>query len=529
MVRLSADDAPTFDEPWHFTAAIEYSKHGDLRWGPDHPPLSRLIAGVPFRVIDVDVPETGPGVDALDGIKVGNEILYGSGRDAQHLIQVARLPIVGFTLLVVLVAFAFGWSLWGPASGLIAAAVASFDPTVIAHGHLVTTDMAVAGFALAAAWLLYLSYCSTSWRSMLLLVAGASCVGAAIASKFTALILLPIFAVLAALPGLRSGRWSRRLQRSAVRAGLLTVVAFAILWLAYLAVDTRLQYNRPLMSGSQPVGLFQTVARRLPAPLPFRDGLGAQIQGNSTQRPAFLLGERYYGGKVDFYPAVLLMKTPLGTLGLVALAAVLLLGDRRPGWGPRALYLLAVPSTVLGFAMASDTNIGVRHVLPVLLFGAVLCGAVASAGFGRLRQVAVGVLIAGLAASSLSAFPSHLAYINEAFGGGSRGYRQLSDSNIDWGQDLTRLAPVLRRLPPGEPVWLAYFGTVPPSAYGIHARTPDVEHLDQLRGGVFAVSVSILNTWQPGLYDELLAGLEPFEQVGHSILLYRIPSSPVTP
>ena len=69
-------------------------------------------------------------------------------------------------------------------------------------------------------------------------------------------------------------------------------------------------------------------------------------------------------------------------------------------------------------------------------------------------------------------FPYYLPYSNEAFGGTDQTHENLHDSNVDWGQDLGRLADRLRERYPGEKVWLVYKGSGVPSYYGIDAHDP---------------------------------------------------------
>jgi len=60
----------------------------------------------------------------------------------------------------------------------------------------------------------------------------------------------------------------------------------------------------------------------------------------------------------------------------------------------------------------------------------------------------------------------YLSYFNLIAGGAQGGHRWLADSNLDWGQDLPRLAGWIRAS--GEPcVRLAYFGSDEPDHYGI--------------------------------------------------------------
>jgi hypothetical protein len=161
-----------------------------------------------------------------------------------------------------------------------------------------------------------------------------------------------------------------------------------------------------------------------------------------------------------------LIKTPVGSLALVA--AGLLFPRKGKALGRRDVLFLIVP--VLIFAavlLRTRINIGLRYALPIYPFLFVLAARVAT--FPLRRWVGVLVLGIPLAWTAISAFriaPHHLAYFNELVGGPEQGYRYLSDSNIDWGQDLRGVRDFLER-EKVEMVYLSYFGTAPPEAYGI--------------------------------------------------------------
>src|SRR5262249_61404392 len=91
-------------------------------------------------------------------------------------------------------------------------------------------------------------------------------------------------------------------------------------------------------------------------------------------------------------------------------------------------------------------NIGLRHILPVYPLLMVLASRLATI---RLRQGArlavVGIPAALTAFSALRIAPHQLAYFNELIGGPSHGPAYLSDSNIDWGQDLAGLKEFMSR------------------------------------------------------------------------------------
>jgi hypothetical protein len=60
--------------------------------------------------------------------------------------------------------------------------------------------------------------------------------------------------------------------------------------------------------------------------------------------------------------------------------------------------------------------------------------------------------------------PSYLAYFNELAGGPDGGWMYLNDSNLDWGQDVKRLAQFLEQQDIEE-IHVDYFGPPDPVYY----------------------------------------------------------------
>ena len=100
----------------------------------------------------------------------------------------------------------------------------------------------------------------------------------------------------------------------------------------------------------------------------------------------------------------------------------------------------------------------------------------------RWAPVVTGSLVLFVAVSSLRTYPYYLPYSNEAFGGPAKTRLRLHDSNVDWGQDLGRLADRLRERYPGQRIWLVYKGSGVPSYYGIDAADPRAEPVQAVRG-----------------------------------------------
>jgi hypothetical protein len=68
------------------------------------------------------------------------------------------------------------------------------------------------------------------------------------------------------------------------------------------------------------------------------------------------------------------------------------------------------------------------------------------------------------AVSVIRVHPSYLSYFNEVAGGPDGGYRYVTDSNVDWGQDLKRLARFVETRGIQE-IYFDQFGAVNPSHY----------------------------------------------------------------
>ncbi|MCC5474899.1 phospholipid carrier-dependent glycosyltransferase [Streptomyces barringtoniae] len=633
MVTTAVQQTPTIDEPVYVATATDYLHEHRIRYNPEHPPLGKLLIALGVAVAD---PHYDPSYTGTQG-DVGRHLLYESGNDPWRVMLWARLPVIVLTLLFGLVAFAFARELTGTAGGLVALALYAFSPDLIAHGSLATLDVLAAGFVLTSAWLL--------WRArrrpgLYLPLAGAA-LGAAVATKMSALPAVPVLTVLAAVsvlaarrgPGLprrarpdagpgrargagpRGGRHTdigperdmhptgarrdtsprrereapgsggpntgddprrrtphtdgpgtsddgrerdtlptggpltrtgrarrvlsaltapagprRRTARSALAdapadrrrevppalAGAVVVglVALAVVWAAYLAVDPALRF-----SPAEPVpalhGLRGRLVDLLPVPGAYRAGMRVQFGMEDYPWQGYLFGHLYTGSLWYYLPAALLVKTPLGLLALGAAGAVAVVAVRR--LRPAAPYVLLPPGVLLAAAMTGSRDFGTRYALFVPMSLAVAAACVPRPG-RRWTGAAAAALVLFTAVSSLRTFPCYLPYSNEAFGGPARTHRLLHDSNVDWGQDLGRLADRLRRYP-GERVWLVYKGSGVPSYYGIHAADPRTVAPQRVHG-LLVVSDSVLAKAR-GRLAELVRSSRPAGDVGHSISLFQ--------
>ncbi|MEU9733072.1 phospholipid carrier-dependent glycosyltransferase [Streptomyces sp. NPDC048002] len=515
MVTTAVRQTPTIDEPVYVGTAASYLHEHRLRLNPEHPPLGKLVVAVGVALAD-------PRYDASfegDQGQVGRHLLYGSGNDPWRLMLLARLPMIVLTLLFGLAVFAFARELAGPAGGLTALALYSFSPDLIAHGSLATLDVPAAGFLLTSVWLL--------WRARLrprlwLPLAGAA-LGAALATRMSALAAVPVLAGLAAASAWWAAKGTDRhgaARRAAVGAGVVLLTAVAVVWVTYLVVDPRLRW-----APEQPVpavrGLRGLAVEALPLPEAYRDGMRIQFAFENHPWQGFLFGRVYTGSLWYYLPAALLVKTPLGMLALWAAGTVAVLAVRR--LRPAAPYLLVPTAVLLAAAMQGARDFGTRYAVFVPMFLAVAAGCLTAVGHGRRARARTGAVTAALTAfvavSSLRAFPYYLPYSNEAFGGPAKTHLRLHDAAVDWGQDLGRLADRLRERYPGERVWLVYKGSGVPSFYGIDAADPRTVPARRVRGLLVVSDTSVAKATGP--LAELIDTSRPIDTVGHSITIFR--------
>ncbi|MDN3024435.1 phospholipid carrier-dependent glycosyltransferase [Streptomyces sp. S.PB5] len=517
MLTTAARQSPTIDEPVYVGTATVYLKEHSLRYNPEHPPLGKLI-------IATGVPAADPHLKAGfrgDQSRLGRHLLFETGNDPWKLMFWARLPMIVLTLLFGLVVCAFARDLLGPVGGLVALALYAFSPDVIAHGSLATLDVPAAGFVLTSVWL--------TWRArrrpaLYLPLAGVA-LGAALATKMNTLTAVPVVLLLVVSSVLAArgtfGRGTRSTARSlalgAAWAAGTALLAIAVVWASYLVVDPRLHWTPP---AGMPTahGLKATVTDLLPLPREYRDGMLIQFGKEEIVRPGFLYGRMYHGSLWYYLPAAFLVKTPLGMLALWLAGAVAMCAIRR--LRPAAVYVLLPTAVLLAAAMTGTRDYGTRYAIFVPLFLAVAAAAV-TAVRRSWANVMTALLVAYVAVSSLATYPYYLPYSNEAFGGPAKTHEWLHDSNVDWGQDLGRLADRLRERYPDDKVWLVYKGSGEPSYYGIHASDPLTVPSDEVHG-LLVVSDSEVALAEAPLLS-LLDGSRPVDEVGHSITIYRRP------
>jgi hypothetical protein len=543
------DESITVDELVHLPAGYSYVERGDYRLNREHPPFSKLWAALPLLFTKVAWPDAEPAWRKAEQSEFGFRFFYQSGNNPDRILAWARRFMLFWPCLLLVTIHAVARDLYGPRAGLLALLLATLCPTILAHGHLATTDVVLATLFLLT--LAAFQRLSTAPDLLGSLFAGIL-LGALLSTKFVAVVLLPGLA-LAALVG-----WARRRLGAtqplpaAGRSTLATLLssvpivllaALSVIWAMYGFRSDVSRSDHPPIEVPQGSGswlgtlLGQPLLRSL-FPQGFIDGLLFQMGHSREGHAAYAFGRYSQDGWWWYFPVAFLVKTPLPSLILMGWGLVRAIGELLRGSGKGDLFLIPC-LTFWGFALAGSIDIGIRLILPVYPILFIFAGAVPTpeAGARWIRRIPE-ALLALSAAGAILAFPYYLSYFNAPSRLFFNREEMLADSNLDWGQDLRRLKEYLDRN--GIPsIKLAYFGSGSPRALGLRHEVlpasnfysrfetewPKTETLSP--GDIVAISVmnrlGVLSSQDREFYRRTLGSLRPEATIGHSILLYRIP------
>jgi len=483
-------ESQTWDEGDHIFAGYMTWTRADFGLNPEHPPLLKLLATAPLLPAPLRVPELQERYFKEEAFLGGKEFLYRN--DADAILFRTRMAAAALTLLTALLVFAATREMFGTGAAFVALALLAFEPNLLAHGALVTTDAGISCFMFATVYAFYrYAKAPSPWR---LLIVGVSA-GLALAVKHSGIFVFPMLFLLAACEVVRqrfaaggnteanaetaTGSGGRAL-RFAASLVVVAAVALAVLWAFYgFRYQSRpggSQLNPPLAEyarGLKPHEAWgiSTLARWRVLPESYLYGM-ADVRLTADFYTSYVLGKTYAHGVWFYFPVVFVIKSTLAFLALLLLAAAAVATRRLNRWR-EVLFLSVPPAFYFLVAMNAATNIGVRHILPLYVFLSALAGGAAWAFMRRSRKwaYAVAALLLFHAASSALAFPHYIAYSNELWGGPSNTHKYLSDSNADWGEQLKATKKYLD----GRGVkdcWFVYFaeGVAEPAYYGIPCK-----------------------------------------------------------
>ena len=327
------EKSPIFDEPVHLAAGYSYLKTGDYRMNIEHPPLLKLLAGIPLLFLNASLPLEHHSWSEIKEWSFGDQFFYHNQVDADKLLYFGRIPTILLSLLLGFFVFHWTKKLYSANAGIFALFLYVFSPNIIAHSQLITTDLASSCF-------IFLSVC-TFWDYLKnpvrknLVFAGIS-LGLALASKFTTVILFPIYFFLFIFSS-----WKKKIDYRIILSFLgFFLIAGFILFAAY-------KFSKPEYYF---LGLKSII-----------------LEAGKKGLHCFLFGKYSNTGWRYYYLVCFFLKTPLALLFLFLFSLFYTVKKRKIRL---PCYYFPLVPIILVFLSASFSlkQLGLRYILPIYPF-----------------------------------------------------------------------------------------------------------------------------------------------------------------
>jgi hypothetical protein len=484
MIHQARSTSMTWDEGHHLFDGYTVIKHSDYRLNPEVPPLVKVVAAIPLLFQELTAPINQGRETQTEAYLDGREFLLKNGYD--RVLIPARIACMSFTLLLGLLIFTVTRRMFSAVAGLVALAFFAFDPNFLAHGALVTTDVASSCMLLASVYAWYRYSKAPSWAGFGLVCIAVS---AALVVKFTGIFVLPTLLLLSVFEAF-CFRSLRMFARHCAALAGVALVGWVMLWGAYgfhyrpvtdnQKLNSELASYLPKLPNKSDELRLGFVARHHLLPEACLWGLAnAKITADVNKN--YLFGKVYRHSDWRYFPVAFLIKSTLPFLLLVLCVPLYYLPQRWRRSERQLAYMLLPAMFYLLIAMTSGMNIGIRHLLPIYPFLYILGAgaAVMMAQQNHLWWGVIAMLLIWHGTSSLRSGPGYMGYGNEAWGGSDNVHAYLSDSNTDWGQQLKEVKQYIDQHHI-QNCWMAYFvdGVTEPSDYGISCkRLPTEETL----------------------------------------------------
>jgi len=431
----------TTDEAFHLAAGLSYLKTSKFSINPEHPPLIKLLAAtIPYLRKKIILPKG----DIKSYFELIMFIVRSIRLNCTHidfLTITARIFLILITMFLGFLIYKVAKDLYGEIGGLSSLFLFCFEPTFLAHGKLIHTDVGASFFYLLYFYALYkvcLRPC-LFYFFILSIVLGLSLI-----TKFSMLILVPIhFLVIIFMP------FKREWRKFWLAMPFMVFIPWLIVCASYFFKISRVSGEEVGLIAkwfSLPERTLQFI-RYIPIYLPpdFIRGIDLVWEHNHVGHWAYLLGRYSKMGWWYYFPLTLCLKESIPILicffsGLI----YCLLNLKRDKKG---LFIILPILYYSIFAFSSHINIGIRHYLPVFPFLIIGSGGFCSYLIQKKSywQIFIVLILIWSALEAVRAFPHYISYFNPIAGGYEKGWRKLSDSNAEWGQDIKILAKFCKK------------------------------------------------------------------------------------
>ena len=540
QVYMANTDSQTTDEGVHLLAGYTYLTKHDYRFNPEHPPLVKYLAAFPLLFMKIDTSQVDSYWNKSNNFlydswqenrAAAEKFLYSSNNNADQILFFGRLPIVFLTLFLGILIFFIAYRFWGAYGAFVSTTLYAFDPNIMAHGHLITTDIGVTLGILSTLAMGWLFMKNPNRRNILLL---GLILGIAELMKFTAIMLYPILIILLGWYIFSIKADWKLIKRYILSIISVFIISWVIIWAGYgfkttLApvVSNIAQATKNINDPSYVLPLTNTqttltdktynVIRYIMVPRDYFKGLFMVLTHVGSGHESYLLGQISRTGWWYYFPVLFSAKSTIPALALIFTSVYFVFKTKVK----RNFYLLFGALLYLALAMTTKADLGLRHILPIYPILYILVGILTLQNI-KWFKIAIPILLGLIFIEFLFVKPYYLSYFNQFYGGIWNGYNVATDSNYDWGQDLKKIKTYESDHPEIKtPVVSYYWDGIPSySYYGIN-RVSDNELDDRVDYWIIGASArqSIIYGGDSGL--KALSGFDYYDRVSPSVFVYK--------
>lgn len=464
LISITAirDKTNTADEANHLVRGIMLLKTGDFRLNQHHPFLFNALNAIPAVLNENLVTEPTDSTNWIQARKDDMaaklvELNGGSTVFSKNILFESRVSMAVLTGLFLVLFYLLIKKEFGYAASTIATTLLLLSPTVLAHGALVTTDVPAMFMIFFATWALYGYFKNPDDKRLNIFILVSFL---ALLTKFTAL--FTAFIWICALILFYRQRSGKFFSNAMLNIPRILIIWALLLWASHgfqFKSFHEVEYGNPELnkatidhishiSDTFPVFVEDTVTNlyynlKLPFPQYIKGFYDNVFKHNFYGHETFLLGEFSNKGWWYYFPVLFLAKENILFIALTIFLLICglpslwrLFRRRKYDFSP-SIVLVVVPVFLAILTLQSSINLGIRHLLPLYPFIAVLI-AIKVMPYLRSSKVILYSFTAAIimmVVSVLYQYPNFVEYYNEFFGGPRNGYMISRDSNFDWGQN----------------------------------------------------------------------------------------------
>lgn len=523
MIYLAKNQSLTTDEKVHAPAGFSYWKFDNYYLNPEHPPLAKLLVGLPVYLARPYFPATDQLFNVASRFyydswsetrQWGEKFFYSTTNNVENIIFHARAVNIVLAVCLIIFLVFWGYQIGGLKAATLVAILASFTPLILGHGSLANTDLLI---TLNVALLSYFWWRYLGEKSWLWFFASAFTFGLCAVTKFSFVALIPFLFFTSLIVAIKEK--SIKFWSALLKGLILAVVSWFVIMAFYgFSFETAPPFEGFMQKGIMLNALAINVMKlfgKFMVPVWYFKGLFMVLGGAIGGRSAYLLGDFNGIGWWYYFPITIVLKTPISFLVLLIWSLAKIKEFFKKDFALQAV-LVGGASIYLLVAMASKTNLGQRHIMPIYPLLIIFISQLVLTVKVKWQSAVLSILVLGNVISVAASYKNQIGYFNE-FVGQKDGYKYLLDSNYDWGQGLTSIRDYLKNRTFGERVYVEYEWSSPGEQeyYGI--LNEDLKTFDANRDSIIIIS--------PGAYMDLqrswVRNLPIIDRIDNTIFVLR--------